>query len=263
MAISAQPQRSIVVKTLFISIASFDCFSLLIVRGGRWPAAHSRCHLCWQAARSFTESSNQILVLRMQKAIAERRKARKLPPPLFFYKPIMPPSVCIRCFFFPLFFLSLHPSAGASPRRRAPAFTVFLYTSGRRISPSVMQHPILFIIYTVVISRVQPLGCSNATSGINYEPCSTLTSQPEEMCLSLQCFSASLRRQHSAAYRQPRAHCVSSQTMAARRRVPSGRLQPAGCLDFQERSCRKCSGVFFLSALSAVCFFKQRFAAAC
>lgn len=157
--------------------------------------------------------------------------------------------------FFPSSFLPLHPSAGASPRRRAPAFTVFLYTPGRRVSPSVMQHPILFIIYTVVISCVQPLGCSNATSGINYEPRSTLTSQPEEMCSSLQCFSPSLRRRHSAAYRQPRAHCVSSQTMAARRRAPSGRLQPAGCLDFQERSCRKCCVLlffFFLSAPSAV-----------
>lgn len=61
-------KRSIVVKTLFISIASFDCFSLLIVRGGLWPPAHSRCHLCWQAAHLFTESLNQILVLRMQKA---------------------------------------------------------------------------------------------------------------------------------------------------------------------------------------------------
>lgn len=61
-------KRSIAVKTLFISIASFDCFSLLIVRGGLWPPAHSRCHLCWQAAHLFTESLNQILVLRMQKA---------------------------------------------------------------------------------------------------------------------------------------------------------------------------------------------------
>lgn len=42
--------RSIIVKSLFTSIASFDCFSLLIVRGGLWPPAHSHCHLCWQAA---------------------------------------------------------------------------------------------------------------------------------------------------------------------------------------------------------------------
>lgn len=42
--------RSIIVKSLFISIASFDCFSLLIVRGGLWPPARSHCHLCWQAA---------------------------------------------------------------------------------------------------------------------------------------------------------------------------------------------------------------------
>lgn len=59
---------SIVVKTLFILIASFDCFSLLIVRGGLWHLAHSHCHLCWQASHLFTESLNQILVLRLQKA---------------------------------------------------------------------------------------------------------------------------------------------------------------------------------------------------
>lgn len=231
LAISAQPQRSIVVKTLFISIASFDCFSLLIVRGGCWPAAHSRCHLCWQAPRSFTESPNQILVLRMQKAIAEETESKETilpssPSPSFFfsffYKPIMPMSVCIRGFF-PLFFSSL------CIRQQAPAFTVFLYTSGRRISPSVMQHPILFIIYTVVISRVQPLGCSNATSGINYEPRSTLTSQPVEMCLSLQCSFGVFTGQDSAAYLQPRAHCPSLQTMAVRRRMSSGRLQSAVC----------------------------------
>lgn len=78
-------RRSIVVKTLFISIASFDCFSLLIVRGGRWPPAHSCCHLCWQAAHLFTESLNQILVLRMQKA-PERWKGGKLPS-FSFYEP--------------------------------------------------------------------------------------------------------------------------------------------------------------------------------
>lgn len=41
---------SMIVKSLFILIASFDCFSLLIVGGGLWPPARSHCRLSWQAA---------------------------------------------------------------------------------------------------------------------------------------------------------------------------------------------------------------------
>lgn len=148
----------------------------------------------------------------------------------------------------------------ASPCHRAPTFTVFLYTLGRRISPSVMQHPIFFIIYTVVISRVQPLGCSNATSGINYEPRSTLTSQPEEMCLSLQCFSCVFDGGRILRLIVRAAHPLSSsQTMPSR--WMSKRLQPAVCNDFQERACRKCSIFFSFRALSVFFYFlllKQR-----
>lgn len=41
---------SIIVKSLFILIAPFDCFPLLLVGGGPWPPAHSHRRLCWQAA---------------------------------------------------------------------------------------------------------------------------------------------------------------------------------------------------------------------
>lgn len=131
----------------------------------------------------------------------------------------MPPSVVV------------FSSAGAWPCRRAPPLTVFLSTSGSRVRPSVLQHPILCIIYRVVISGVQPLAGSNATSGINYEPRSTLTSQPEECaCLCSVFFSPRLRRRRdSAAYCQPRAHCV-----AGKQWPPAGR--PSSCAYFQERS---------------------------
>lgn len=107
-----------------------------------------------------------------------------------------------------------------------------------------MQHPILFIIYTVVISRVQPLGCSNATSEINYEPRSTLTSQPEELCLSLQCFSRVF--DGGRILRLIVSPLCLSQTMASRR-TPSGCSRPSAMIFFQERSCRKCCIFFFLS----------------
>lgn len=159
----------------------------------------------------------------------------------------MPPSVRIRRF------CSFFPSADASDCRRAPAFTVFLYTSGRCISPSVMQHPFLFIIYTVVISRVQPLGCSNATSGINYEPCSTLTSQPEEMCLSLQCFSCVFDSGRILRLIVSRAPIVFPANNGESLDVE--RLQPAVCNDFQERSCHKCSIFFFFPHSQRFLFF--------
>lgn len=119
--------QSIVVRTLFISIASFDCFSLLIVRGGLWRLSHTSCYLCWQALHLFTESLNQILVLRLQKA-QQRWKGGGT---RVFNAP--------GAFVFSGSYFSLFMNNTAS-HCEAAVFTALLKAVGRCISPSVLTN---------------------------------------------------------------------------------------------------------------------------
>lgn len=85
--------------------------------------AHSRCHLYWQAVHLFTESLNQILVLRLQKA--QQRWRRGVNYSLFMH----PVPLCMAGVIFPCSRVTLTlQSSVAHSEAQNPIF-VIIYTS--------------------------------------------------------------------------------------------------------------------------------------
>lgn len=93
--------------------------------------AHSRCHLYWQAVHLFTESLNQILVLRLQKA--QQRWRRGVNYSLFMH----PVPLCMAGVIFP-----------------CSRVTLTLQSS---VAHSGAQNRIFFIIYTSNIFDFSPV----------------------------------------------------------------------------------------------------------